>query len=142
MKKSRPRLCLQSLTLLQDNVPAHTSKGTLTFLEKRLDNPPAPTLSTRFSPMLLFLASTSEKTLEGRRYHSRQAVGEAVFQCLKDHRVASTPKLATNFIDYKQMTGMTTVRKSCYYTVLSRRYALRWIYFYLNIFIFEIYTQQ
>ena len=58
------------------------------------------------------------------------------------HRVASTPELATNFIDYKQMTGMTTVRKSCYYTVLSRRYALRWIYFYLNIFIFEIYTQQ
>ena len=33
--------------------------------------------------MLLFLASTSEKTLEGRRYHSRQAVWEAVFQCLK-----------------------------------------------------------
>ena len=58
------------------------------------------------------------------------------------HRVASTPELATNFIDYKQMAGMTTVRKSCYYTVLSRRYALRWIYFYLNIFIFEIYTQQ
>ena len=27
VKKSRPRLCLQSLTLLQDNVPAHTSKG-------------------------------------------------------------------------------------------------------------------
>ena len=41
------------------------------------------------------------------------------------HRVASTPELATNFIDYKQMAGMTTVRKSCYYTVLSRRYALR-----------------
>ena len=58
------------------------------------------------------------------------------------HRVASTPELATNFIDYKQMAGMTTVRKSCYKTVLSRRYALRWIYFYLNIFIFEIYTQQ
>ena len=44
--------------------------------------------------------------------------------------------------DYKQMAGMTTVRKSCYFTVLSRRYALRWIHFYLNIFIFEIYTQQ
>ena len=58
------------------------------------------------------------------------------------HRVASTPELATNFIDYKQKAGMTTVRKSCYYTVLSRRYALRWIYFYLNIFIFEKYTQQ
>ena len=58
------------------------------------------------------------------------------------HRVASTPELATSFIDYKQMAGMTTVRKSCYFTVLSRRYALRWIYFYLNIFIFEIYTQQ
>ena len=25
------------------------------------------------------------------------------------HRVASTPELATNFIDYKQMAGMTTV---------------------------------
>ena len=58
------------------------------------------------------------------------------------HRVASTPELATNFVDYKQMAGMTTVRKSCYFTVLSRRYALRWIYFYLNIFIFEIHTQQ
>ena len=57
------------------------------------------------------------------------------------HRVASTPELATNFIDYKQIAGMTTVRKSCYYTVLSRRYALRWIYFNLNIFTFEIYTQ-
>ena len=45
-----------------------------------------------------------------------------------DHRVASTPELATNFIDYKQMAGMMTVRKSCNYTVLSRRYALRWIY--------------
>ena len=32
-----------------------------------------------------------------------------------NHRVASTPELATNFIDYKQMAGMTTVRKSCYY---------------------------
>ena len=61
---------------------------------------------------------------------------------LLDHRVASTPELATNFIDYKHMSGMTTVRKSCYYTVLSRRCALRWIYFYLNIFIFEIYTKQ
>ena len=60
----------------------------------------------------------------------------------ESHRVASTPELATNFIDYKQMAGMTTVRKSCYYTVLSRRYALRWIFFYRNIFIFEIYTQQ
>ena len=58
------------------------------------------------------------------------------------HRVASTPELATSFIDYKQMAGMTTIRKSSHYTVLSRRYALRWIYFYLNIFIFEIYTQQ
>ena len=64
------------------------------------------------------------------------------FSLVKSHRVASTAELATNFIDYKIMTGMTTVRKSCYYTVLSRRYALRWIYFYLNIFFFEIYTQQ
>ena len=48
-----------------------------------LDNPPVLTLSTRFSPMLLCLASTSEKTLKDWRYHSRQAVGAALFQCLK-----------------------------------------------------------
>ena len=35
LKNSRPRLCLQSLALLQDNVPAHTSKGTLAFFEKK-----------------------------------------------------------------------------------------------------------
>ena len=35
VKKSRPRLCLQSLTLLQDNVPAHTLKETLAFLDKK-----------------------------------------------------------------------------------------------------------
>ena len=44
VKKSHPMLCLQSLTLLQDNVPAHTSKGTLMFLEKKsltiLPHPP------------------------------------------------------------------------------------------------------
>ena len=36
-----------------------------------------------------------------------------MFSYVKYHRVASTPELATNFIDYKQMAGMTTVRKSC-----------------------------
>ena len=44
VKKSRPRLYIQSLTLLQDNVPAHTLKGTLAFLEKKgltiLPHPP------------------------------------------------------------------------------------------------------
>ena len=44
VKKSSPRLCLQSLTLLQNNVPAHTSKGKLEFLEKKgltiLPHPP------------------------------------------------------------------------------------------------------
>ena len=78
VKKRRPKLCLKSLTLLQDNVLAHTSKNT-----QVLENPPAPTLSTRFSPMLLFLASTSNKTLEGWRYNSRQVVGAAMFQFLK-----------------------------------------------------------
>ena len=44
LKKSHPRLCLQSLTLLQANLPAHTSKGTLAFVEKKgltiLQHPP------------------------------------------------------------------------------------------------------
>ena len=52
VKKSRPRLGLQSLNILHDNAPAHTSKRILAFfLEERLDNSPAPTLFTRFSPM-------------------------------------------------------------------------------------------
>ena len=42
------------------------------------------------------------------------------FLKLHYHRVASTPELATDFIDYKQIAGMTTVRKSCYYTVLYK----------------------
>ena len=50
VKKSRPRLCLQSLTLLQNIVPVHTSKGTLAFLEMKgltilLHPPYAPDLA-------------------------------------------------------------------------------------------------
>ena len=83
VKKSSPRLCFQSLALLTGQCAStHLKRNTRVLGEERLDNPPASTLSTRFSPMLLFLASTSEKTLEGRRYHSRQTVGAAVFQCL------------------------------------------------------------
>ena len=51
-------------------------------------------------------------------HRHRQVPVDSVTQCptqqVKYHRVASTPELATNFIDYKQMAGMTTVRKSCY----------------------------
>ena len=65
--------------------------------------------------------------------HIRQWVqclwSEYICETLFHHRVASTPELATNFIDYKQMAGIMTVRKNCYYTVLSRRYAIRWIIF-------------
>ena len=35
VKKSSPRLCFQSLTILHDNVPAHTSNETLAFLEEK-----------------------------------------------------------------------------------------------------------
>ena len=35
VKKSRTRLCLQSLTLLHDVVPADTSKGTFAFLRRK-----------------------------------------------------------------------------------------------------------
>ena len=44
VKKSRPRLGLQSLTILHDKAPAHVSKETVTFLEKKgltiLPHPP------------------------------------------------------------------------------------------------------
>ena len=43
----------------------HLKRNIRVLGEERLDNLPAPTLSTRFSPMLLFLASTSEKNSRG-----------------------------------------------------------------------------
>ena len=84
VKKSHPRLGLQSLTILHDNAQAHVSKETVAFLEKKgltiLQHPPySPNLAQCDS----FLFPRLKKTLEGRRYHSRQAAGAAVFQFLK-----------------------------------------------------------
>ena len=44
---------------------AHIKRTTRVLGEESIDNPTAPTLSTRFSSMLLFLASTSEKNARG-----------------------------------------------------------------------------
>ena len=55
--------------------------------------------------------SAAGQNSEPQKVHAHDALTNAYIQC---HRVASTPELATNFIDYKQMAGMTTVRKSCY----------------------------
>ena len=51
VKKSHPKFCLQSLTLLQGNVPAHTSRGTLAFLTKKsLTIPPRPPYAPDLAP--------------------------------------------------------------------------------------------
>ena len=61
----------------------HLKKNTRVLGEEKLHNHPEPTLFARCIPMLFFLASTTAKPLEGRRYHSRQDVRAAVIQCLK-----------------------------------------------------------
>ena len=84
VKKFRPEaLSSKPYPFTGQCASTYLKRNTLFLGEERLDNPPAPTLSIRFSRMLLCLASTSEKKLEGWRYHSRQAVEAAVFQCLK-----------------------------------------------------------
>lgn len=84
VKKSRPSLGLRKLALLHDNAPAHTSKETVQFLKKKgLTVLPHPPYSPDLAPCDFFLFPRLKKTLESKRYYSRQSVGSAVFQCLR-----------------------------------------------------------
>ena len=66
VKKSHTRLCISKPYPFRGQCAStHLKRNTRVLGEERLDNPPAPTLSTRFSLMLLFLASTSEKESRG-----------------------------------------------------------------------------
>ena len=53
-------------------------------------------------------AYVTQRTLQ----NSGQFMRSLEVSATDNHRVASTPELATSFIDYKQVAGMTTVRKS------------------------------
>ena len=85
VNKFCPRQGLQSLTILHDNAAAHTSKETVTFLEKKdLTILPHPPYSPDLAQCDLFLFLRLKKSLEGWKFHSRQALEAAVFQFHKD----------------------------------------------------------
>ena len=97
VKKSRPRLGLQSLTILHDNAPAHTSKETIMFLEKKgLTILPHPPYSPDLAPCDFFLFPRLKKTLKGRRYHSGKLLGRQCFSSLRVYLRKTTRTLSIN----------------------------------------------
>lgn len=71
--------------LLHDNAPSHTSELVKQFLKsENVTVLPHPPYSPDLAPCDFFLFPKIKKFLSGRRYKSRQAIGSAVSQCLRD----------------------------------------------------------
>ena len=97
MKKSRPRLCLQSLTLLQDNLPAHTSKGTLVFLEEKvLTILPHQPLAPDLAPCYFYLHSRLRKLSRVGDITQDWLLGQQCFSVLRVYLRKTTRKLSIN----------------------------------------------
>ena len=88
----RPATSLRGLCLIHDNVPAHKCVLVQDFLKEekvvQLSHPPY--LPDR-SPCDVFLFPLLKKTLSGRCYESRSALGSAIYQ-----RLQGIPKKATS----------------------------------------------
>ena len=82
--KRRPATGLRGLCLIYDTAPAHKCVLVQDFLKKekvvQLSHPP---YSPELSPCYFFLCPLIKKTLSGRRYESRSALGSAIYQCLQ-----------------------------------------------------------
>ena len=83
-EKRRPATGLRCLYLIHDNVPAHKCVLVQDFLKEekvvQLSHPP---YSPDLSPCDFFLFPLLKKTLSGRRYDSRSALGSAIYQSLQ-----------------------------------------------------------
>ena len=79
-EKRRPATGLRSLCLIHDNAPAHKCVLVQGFLKEekvvQLSHPP---YSPDLSPCDFFLFPLLKKTLSGRRYESRSALGSAIY---------------------------------------------------------------
>ena len=74
---------LRGLCLILDNAPAHKCVLVQNFLkEEKVVQVSHPLYSPDFSPCNFFLFPLLKKTLSGRRYESRNALGSAIYQCL------------------------------------------------------------
>ena len=83
-EKPRPATGLRGLCLIHDNAPAHKCVLVQDFLkeEKVVLLSHLPYLPD-LSPCDFFLFPLLKKTLSGRRYESRSALGSAIYQCLQ-----------------------------------------------------------
>ena len=83
-EKHRPATGLRGLCLIHNNAPAHKCVLVQDFLKEekvvQLSHPP---YSPDPSPCDFFLFPLLKKTLSGRRYESRSALGSAIYQCLQ-----------------------------------------------------------
>ena len=84
VKKSRPATGLRGLCLIHDNTPAPKCVLVQDVLKDekvvQLSHPP---YSPDLCPCDFFLFPLLKKTLTGRRYESRSALGSAIYQCLQ-----------------------------------------------------------
>ena len=83
-EKRRPATGLRGLCLIYDNAPAHKCVLVQDFLkEKKVVQFSHQPYSPDLSPCDFFLLPLLKKTLSGRRYESRSALGIAIYQCLQ-----------------------------------------------------------
>ncbi len=82
--KQRPATGIKGLCLIHDNAAAHKCALVQNFLEtEKVVELPHPPYSPDLSPCDFFLFPMLKKTLSGRRYEGRSALGSAIFQCLQ-----------------------------------------------------------
>ena len=83
-EKRRPLTGLVNVRLLHDNAPAHTSSLVTQYLKpERVTMLPIPPYSPDLAPCDFYLFPKLKNFLSGRKYRSRQALGSAVYQCLR-----------------------------------------------------------
>ena len=80
----RPLTGLVNVRLLHDIAPAHTSSLVTQHLKsERVTVLPHPPYSPDLAPCDFYLFPKLKNFLSGRKYRSRQALGSAVYQCLR-----------------------------------------------------------
>ena len=83
-EKRRAATGLRGMCLIHDNAPAHKCVFVQDLLkEEKVVQPSHPPYSPDLSPCDFFLFPLLKKTLSGRRYESRSALGSAIYQRLQ-----------------------------------------------------------
>lgn len=91
---SRPTAGMRGIKILHDNAPAHKSRLVQEYLAaENIHTLPHPAYSPDLAPCDFYLFPHLKKSLAGRSFKSRSALGTAVFQCLshipkEDYRAA------------------------------------------------------